>query len=216
MLPFDDATFDAVVVDPPYYDAYPVRGPLRSSSCLAEKKRRSALPRPVSRRPSRRKAGGDRNQADKKSDEYVSHEEFDARLAARVVGRSHRVTKADGLVSIVFAHTDVEAWSGFCVHSEASISSVTTSWPMRSERGIAIHSSKSAPSLGLPSYLVCRRQSPEDRDSMTTSFASLKCGSRNDLIGSTRWQLVGADYFVSAVGPASRYLPSTAGRAPLR
>ena len=45
-----------------------------------------------------------------------------------------RVVKRDGMVTIVFAHTDVKAWERLLRPLRLANLMVTTSWPMRSER----------------------------------------------------------------------------------
>ena len=45
-----------------------------------------------------------------------------------------RVVKPEGIVAIVFAHTDVEAWERLLRALRTAGLVVTTSWPMRSER----------------------------------------------------------------------------------
>ena len=72
------------------------------------------------------------NRADKKSAEYISHDEFEARLQ-RALNEMARVVKSEGLVTLVLAHTDVEAWEHLLRALRAAGLVVTISWPMRSE-----------------------------------------------------------------------------------
>jgi adenine-specific DNA methylase len=199
-LPFDDATFDAVVVDPPYYDAIQYAD---LSDFFFVWLKRSVGPlypdlftTPLT--PKRQEVIETR--ADKKSDEYVSHEEFDARLAA-ALSEIARVTKADGLVSIVFAHTDVEAWERLLRALRSVDLVVTTSWPMRSERESRSTAQISAV-LGSSVVLVCRKAVSRGQGFYDDVVRELEVRIAERLDRFDSMALVGADYFVSAVGPA--------------
>src|SRR5262249_34867736 len=132
-LSFADETFDAVIVDPPYYDAIQY-GDLSDFFYVWLKRSIGHLHPAVFATPL-----GPKQQeiietrADRKSPEYISHDEFEARLQ-RALREMARVVKRDGIVAIVFAHTDVEAWETLLRALRAANLIVTTSWPMRSER----------------------------------------------------------------------------------
>ena len=96
------------------------------------------------------------------------------------------MVKPEGVVAIVFAHTDVEAWERFLRALRAAKLVVTTSWPMRSEREARSTAQISAV-LGSSVVLVCRPTSIDEKDSSTMSSVSSKIGSPSDSMPSKRW-----------------------------
>ena len=66
----------------------------------------------------------------------ISRKEFERRLS-RALGEMVRVLKPGGIVAIVFAHTDVEAWEHLLRALQRANLIVSTSWPMRSAHVIA-------------------------------------------------------------------------------
>ena len=108
-LDFPDEHFDAVITDPPYYDSFQY-GDLSDFFYVWLKRSVGHLYPDLFVTPlTPKQAEVVETRADKKSAEYVSHEEFENRLGA-AIGELARVVKKDGIVGIVFAHTDVEAW----------------------------------------------------------------------------------------------------------
>ena len=200
-LAFPDDTFDAVIVDPPYYDAIQY-GDLSDFFYVWLKRSIGHLYPGVFGTPlTPKQQEVIESRADKKSPEYISHEEFERRLQ-RALGEMARVVKRDGMVAIVFAHTDVEAWERLLRALRSANLVVTTSWPMRSEREArsTAHDQR-GPRLfrgaRLPSPAVPRR-----RASTTTWSAALEDRIAERLDAFEEMGLVGADYFVSAIGPA--------------
>ena len=79
-MPFPDGTFDAVIVDPPYYDAFQY-GDLSDFFYVWMKRTIGHLYPDLFQTPlTPKQAEVIENRADKKSREYISHEEFEARL----------------------------------------------------------------------------------------------------------------------------------------
>jgi putative DNA methylase len=154
-LPFADNTFDAVVVDPPYY--YSVMYSDLSDFFYVWLKRSIGFLYPdlfVSQwTPKAQEVI--QNRVRPSHPRYISGEEFELRLE-RSLREIARVVKDDGVVSIVFAHTDVSAWEKLLGALRSVGLIVTTSWPMRSERpGRPLAQVKAA--LGSSVVLTCRR-----------------------------------------------------------
>jgi putative DNA methylase len=199
-LPFADNTFDAVVVDPPYY--YSVMYSDLSDFFYVWLKRSIGFLYPdlfVSQwTPKAQEVI--QNRVRPTDPRYISGEEFELRLG-RSLGEVARVVKDNGVVSIVFAHTDVTAWEKLLGALRSVGLVVTTSWPMRSERpGRPLAQVKAA--LGSSVVLTCRRQ-----DADTVGFYDDVIRELEERIGKRldtfeHMGLVGADYFASAVGPA--------------
>ncbi|PZS33234.1 MAG: DNA methylase, partial [Pseudonocardiales bacterium] len=199
-LDYPAGFFDAVIVDPPYYDAFQY-GDLSDFFYVWLKRSIGHLYPDIFVTPlTPKQAEIIENRADKKSAEYISHDEFEARLQ-RALNEIARVVKADGLVALVFAHTDVEAWERLLRALRAAGLVVTTSWPMRSERESRPTAQVSAV-LGSSVVLVCRRAVSTGEGFYDDVVRELEARIADRLATFEEMQLVGADYFISAIGPA--------------
>lgn len=199
-LAYADGTFDAVLVDPPYYDAIQY-GDLSDFFYVWLKRSIGHLHPAVFGTPlTPKQQEVIESRADKKSPEYISHEEFERRLQA-ALGEMARVVKSDGMVAIVFAHTDVDAWERLLRALKTANLVVTTSWPMRSEMSNRSTAALSAV-LGSSVVLVCRPRCAEQEGFYDDVVRALEDRIAERLDAFEEMGLVGADYFVSAIGPA--------------
>jgi putative DNA methylase len=199
-LPFPDGSFDAVIVDPPYYDAIQY-GDLSDFFYVWLKRSVGHLHPGVLGTPLTPKQQEIiESRANPKSPEYISHDEFERRLQ-RALGEMARVVKRDGMVTIVFAHTDVEAWERLLRALRLASLVVTTSWPMRSERAARSTALISAV-LGSSVVLVCRPRAAEGEGFYDDVVRDLEQRIAERLDAFEEMGLVGADYFISAIGPA--------------
>jgi putative DNA methylase len=199
-LPFNDATFDAVIVDPPYYDAIQY-GDLSDFFFVWLKRSVGGLyPDLFSTPLTPKKQEIIESRADRKSAEYISHEEFEQRLQ-RALGEMNRVLRPDGMLTLVFAHTDVEAWERLLRALRTAGLVVTTSWPMRSEMLTRQTASISAV-LESSVVLVCRKAESRGEGFFDDVVRELEARIAERLDRFEQMGLVGADYFASAVGPA--------------
>jgi adenine-specific DNA methylase len=199
-LPFPDGSFDAVIVDPPYYDAIQY-GDLSDFFYVWLKRSVGHLYPGVLGTPLTPKQQEIiESRADPRSPEYISHEEFERRLQ-RALGEMARVVKRGGMVTIVFAHTDVEAWERLLRALRLASLVVTTSWPMRSEM---LNRSTAALSavLGSSVVLVCRPQAAQGEGFYDDVVRELEQRIAERLDAFEEMGLAGADYFISAIGPA--------------
>jgi len=199
-LSFADGEFDAVIIDPPYYDAFQY-GDLSDFFYVWLKRSIGHLYPELFLTPlTPKQAEIIENRADKKSPEYISHEEFERRLQ-NALNEVARVVKDDGIVSLVFAHTDVEAWERLLKGLRGSGLVVTTSWPMQSERAGRTTANVGSV-LGSSVVLVCRKATARSEGFYDDVVRELEARLEARLGTFEEMQLSGADYFVSAVGPA--------------
>jgi putative DNA methylase len=199
-LQFPDETFDAVIVDPPYYDAIQY-GDLSDFFYVWLKRSAGHLhPDIFGTLLTPKQQEIIENRADKKSAEYISHEEFERRLQ-NALNEMARVVKRDGIVAIVFAHTDVEAWERLLRALRSANLIVTTSWPMRSERDSRSTALISAV-LGSSVVLRCKPQHVAIEGFYDDVVRALEERIAERLDTFEDMELNGADYFVSAIGPA--------------
>lgn len=199
-LPFSDATFDAVIVDPPYYDSFQY-GDLSDFFYVWLRRTIGHLYPGLFAVPlTPKQQEVIESRADKQSPEHISHDEFERRLG-RALAEMARVVKADGVVAIVFAHTDVAAWEQLLRALRAAGLVVSTSWPMRTELANRPTAQISAV-LGSSVVLVCRPQAGHEEGFYDDVVRTLEHRIAERLDAFESMGLVGADYFVSAIGPA--------------
>ncbi|MDP9401786.1 MAG: DUF1156 domain-containing protein [Actinomycetota bacterium] len=199
-LPFPDESFDAVIVDPPYYDAIQYAD-LSDFFYVWLKRSVGHLHPGVFGPPlSPKRQEVIENPLKRGTPEFLSHADFEQSLE-RALSEMRRVVKPDGMVAIVFAHTDVQAWERVLRALRASGLVVSTSWPMRSERETRSTAQVSAV-LGSSVVLVCRPQRPEEQGFFDDVVRELEDRIAERLDAFEEMGLVGADYFVSAIGPA--------------
>jgi putative DNA methylase len=200
-LRFASRSFDAVIVDPPYYDA--IQYSYLSDFFYVWLKRSIGhlYPGLFATPATPKKQEVIQNQAQKSSADYISGEEFDRRLQT-AFGEIARVTKVEGVVAIVFAHTDIEAWERLLRALRSAGLVVSTSWPMRSEMSNRSTAVLQHAVLGSSVVLLCRPQRAESEGFYDDVVRALEARVAERLDAFEAMGLVGADYFVSAVGPA--------------
>ena len=200
------AKSDAIITDPPYYDAIPYAD---LSDFFYVWLRRSV---------------GDRfpsiftEPLTPKSDELVQHAaRFDGdRNAAKEsyecgMAESFRVAHdslIDGRMVIVFAHKDPMAWETMTTAMIDARLVVTAAWPIDTERQSGLRSKVA--SLATSLWIVCRRRAANARDGR---YSQVKSEMRKRITERLRyfWDagIQGPDFVWSAIGPAlesySRY-----------
>ena len=199
-LAFPDNHFDAVIVDPPYYDSFQYADLSDFFYVWLKRSVGHLYPGLFSTPLTPKHQEIIESRAEKRSAEYISHEEFERRLQL-ALRELARVVKPGGLVSIVFAHTDVAAWERLLRALRAASLVVTTSWPMRSEMANRPNALMNAV-LGSSVVLVCRMQEASHEGFYDDVVRELEERIADRLDAFEEMGLVGADYFVSAIGPA--------------
>jgi adenine-specific DNA methylase len=199
-MPFDDAEFDAVIVDPPYY--FSVMYSDLSDFFFVWLKRTVGhlYPNLFVTQWTPKDEEVIQNRCAPSHPRHIPASEFERRLS-RSLGEIARVLKPDGILALVFAHTDVVAWEKLLMALRNAGLTVTTSWPMRSERkGRATSGVKAV--LGSSIVLVCRKAESQGEAFFDDVVRELDSRLTLRLDQFASMGLVGADYFASAVGPA--------------
>lgn len=199
-LTFPDDSFDAVIIDPPYY--YSVMYSDLSDFFYVWLKRSVGYlyPGMFATQWTPKDQEVIQNRVRPSNERYISAEEFERRLELSLQ-EIVRVLKPNGVVSIVFAHTDVVAWERLLRALRSVNLLVTTSWPMRSERGERPLALVKA-ALGSSVVLVCRPQRAGQEGFYDDVVRGLEERIAERLDAFEDMGLTGADYFVSAIGPA--------------
>jgi len=199
-LPFPDDRFDAVIVDPPYY--YSVMYSDLSDFFYVWLKRSVGFLYPglFATQWTPKDQEVIQNRVRPSDPRYVSADGFGRRLTASL-REMVRVLKPGGVVAIVFAHTDVVAWERLLRALQNVGLVVSTSWPMRTELANRPLAQVKA-ALESSVVLVCRPGQLGQEGFYDDVVRGLEERVTSRLSAFEEMGLVGADYFVSAVGPA--------------
>jgi adenine-specific DNA methylase len=198
-LPWPNNYFDAVLTDPPYYDnvAY---GYLSDFFYVWLKRSLGEVYPEILATP-----------LTPKSEEIVAYvQEGWAKDAARIdfekrlekaFSEIDRVLKSDGIAIIVFAHKRKEAWDSILAALLQAGLFMTASWPIHTElrgRSTAQESAALASSI----YMVCRKRTAKEIGEFPKVRQDTEKRVRERLDKFWTEGIQGADFFMSAIGPA--------------
>lgn len=128
---------------------------------------------------------------------------------AKAFSEIYRVLKKEGLAVIIFAHKDTKAWETLLQAVIDSKLIITTTWPLLMEMKAGMRS-MNVVSLDSVIILICRKQLKIQIEYFDENFRQdLEQKIRTKLERQWRLEFRGADFFLSALGPAieelSRY-----------
>ena len=200
-LPLESHSVNAVITDPPYYDSVPYSD-LSDFFYVWLKRAVSGSLADFFRTPLTPKQGeliayyGSGKRVVNKPPEW-----YEARMC-EAFGEAFRVMDPRAICCVMFAHKTTTAWEAVIGALLQSGLVVTSSWPIRTERSARMVAQNTA-SLASSVTLVCRRRLPEAGigiwDDVAVSLRSL-IKERLDFFWSQG--IRGADFFISAIGPA--------------
>jgi adenine-specific DNA methylase len=141
-LPFRDGTVDAVVCDPPYYDMITYQD--SSDLFYVWLKRALGPAAPDLFAGAAEDLGGLQDKADeiivKSKGRRVEGEhrttEFYEAMLARAFAEARRVLTADGRLTVIFGHSEPDAWKRLLTALADAGFVVTSSWPSRTETAV--------------------------------------------------------------------------------
>ncbi|HEC67878.1 MAG TPA: DUF1156 domain-containing protein [Candidatus Desulfofervidus auxilii] len=208
-MQFPDNYFDAVITDPPYYDniAYSYLSdffyvwfkrciahifPELFATPLTPKSEEILAELPLIR--------GIKKQNFKQLKAIKDDKDFESYLH-RAFKEISRVLKPDGIAIIVYAHKATEAWEALIKSLLDANLIITASWPIETERKERQRARESA-ALASSIYMVCRKRISQE----TAYFSEIK----DEIVSRVQEKLEqfwnegieGADFFISAIGPA--------------
>jgi putative DNA methylase len=203
-LPFPDKHFDAVVIDPPYADNVPyadladffyvwlrrVVGDLypEAFQTLLTPKEEEAVVNPA-------RFGG------KKQGEQIAHKHYQ-RLMQKSFEEIYRVLKPEGMAVVMFTHRSTEAWERLIQGLLDAGLYPTASFPVHTEMEASTHQ-RGKGAIQSTILMACRRR-PENASVgwYAQVRAELEQVVQERLQAFWRAGIRGADFFISAIGPA--------------
>lgn len=198
-LPYPDNYFDAVITDPPYYDNVPYSY-LSDFFYVWLKRTIGDLYPNLFATP-----------LTPKSEEIVAYshgeggfeggKKFFEDMITRAFQEINRVLKPDGVAVIVFAYKSTEAWETIIKSLLKSGLVLTASWPIHTEMKARLRAKESA-ALASSIYMVCRKRRKEETAYFNEIKEEIERRIREKLTQFWEQGISGADFFVSAIGPA--------------
>jgi adenine-specific DNA methylase len=210
-LPFPDNFFDAVATDPPYYDNVHYAD-LSDFFYVWLKRTLGDLYPDLFSTPLTPKAQEIIDDLPalrgmKKCDvaKFKKIEVKDRKFFENNIGCSfkeiHRVLKPRGIAIIVFAHKSTDAWETIINSLVKSGLILTASWPIHTEKKARPNALESA-ALASSVYMVCRKLTQERIAYFNEIKKEIEGRIREKLTQFWEQGISGADFFVSAIGPA--------------
>ena len=198
-LPYPDNFFDAVITDPPYYDN--VNYSALSDFFYVWLKRTVGdlypdlfatplTPKSLEIVADPYRAGGV-EEARRRFEEMLTQ-------SFREI---HRVLKPDGIAVIVFAHKSTAAWETIIASLLSAGLYMTASWPIHTEMQARLNAQETA-SLASSIYMVCRKRTTEEIGDFGEVQEEIRRKLAEKLPEFWRMGIHGADFFMSAIGPA--------------
>ena len=199
-MPYDDNSFDAVITDPPYYDNVPYSD-LSDFFYVWLKRTIGELYPDLFATP-----------LTPKSQEIVVHtlrhgnsmekaKRFFEDMLTESFKEMCRVLKPDGIAVVVFAYKSTEAWETIINSLLKSGLVLTASWPVHTEMKARLRAMESA-ALASSVYMVCRKRTKEQTAYFNEIRAEIDQRIKEKLTQFWEQGISGADFFVSAIGPA--------------
>ena len=202
-LPFDDATFDAVVTDPPYYDNIPYAyladffyvwlkrsiGHLYPEHFTGET---SPVRSEAVADPSRHK--GNAEAADQAYEEMMQ----------QAFSEGRRVLKSSGPMVVVYAHKTTAGWATLVNALRKAGFVVTEAWPLNTENP-ARHRARGSAALASSIFLVTRKRNRnETGDYEKQVLPELRKIVHERVATLLKLGVVGADLVIAVVGAGLR------------
>jgi len=194
-LPYKDNFFNAVITDPPYYDnvAY---GDLSDFFYVWLKRAVGEVYPEIFATP-----------LTPKSQEIIQdpargkNASFFEETLTKAFHEIYRVLKPEGIATIVFAHKSTDAWETIINSLLKSGLVLTASWPIHTEMKARLLAQQTA-ALASSVYMVCRKRTKQQTAYFNDIRDKIEERIKEKLTQFWEQGISGADFFVSAIGPA--------------
>jgi len=210
-LPYADDSFDAVLTDPPYYDSVPY-GYLADMQYVWLHRALGDIlpayfPAPLTPKDSEIIQDRVRHRSEAEAKAF-----FEERLKV-ALGEIRRVLRPEGIALVMYAHTATSAWETLVGALIGAGLQVTASWPVSTET-TARREWLGGAVLAATIFLACRKRAVPDLVGERVGYLEeilpeMREEVRRALARFWAAGIGGADFFVSAIGPAlavySRY-----------
>ena len=212
----DDASVDAVVMDPPYYDNVMYAELSDFFYVWLKRTAGRVFPELFRRRLTDKDSEAVANPArfaGQKGAKALAGVEYGDRMAG-IFGECRRVLKPDGVMTLMFTHKATGAWDALAGGLMEAGFSITASWPVATESPGSLHIKDKA-AANSTIFLVCRPRPPADDTEETQYWEDLEPrvaeAVRKRMQGFENIGVSRVDIYLAAFGPAleefSRHWP---------
>jgi len=199
-IPIKDLSLEAVITDPPYYDAVPYSD-LSDFFYVWLKRNVGDIYPDIFRTPLTPKSAEIVEQRAHSSLATRKDKVFYETELTKAFQESHRVLTANGIFVVVFAHKSTSAWETLISSLLSSGFVITASWPLNTEMASRmIAQGKGALSSSI--FIVCRKRQANDDGFFDDVRREMTARIKERLDFFWSQGIRGADFFISAIGPA--------------
>ena len=212
----DDASVDAVVMDPPYYDNVMYAELSDFFYVWLKRTAGRVFPELFRRRLTDKDSEAVANPArfaGQKGAKALAGVEYGDRMA-RIFAECRRVLKPDGVMTLMFTHKATGAWDALAGGLMEAGFTITASWPVATEAPGSLHIKDKA-AANSTIFLVCRPRPPSDDSEEVQYWEDLEPrvaeAVRKRMEGFENIGVSRVDIYLAAFGPAleefSRHWP---------
>jgi adenine-specific DNA methylase len=198
-LPYPNDFFDAVITDPPYYDNVPYAD-LSDFFYVWLKRVVSDYYKELFATPLTPKTQEIIQNSPRMGSNHKARKFFEENIG-KAFNEISRVLKSDGVACIVFAHKSTDAWESIIKGLLKSGLYISASWPIHTEMKIRLQARGTA-SLASSIYMICRKRKGEKVAYFNDIKEEITERIKERLHEFWEQGISGADFFVSAIGPA--------------
>jgi adenine-specific DNA methylase len=198
-LGYSDNYFDAIITDPPYYDAVPYAD-LSDFFYVWLKRSVGFLYPDLFRTPLAPKSAEIIQEPARQADDAAAKAFYEHEMT-RAFAEARRVLRTDGIFAVVFAHKSTTAWETLINSLLEAGLVVTASWPLHTERPGRLRAMGAA-ALASSIFIICRVRTAETEGYLDDVRQELATTIRERLDFFWKQGIRGADFFISAIGPA--------------
>jgi len=199
-LPFPNIFFDAVFTDPPYYDNVPYSD-LSDFFYVWLKRTIGELHPDLFATPLTPKSQEIVMHALRHGNNIDEAKKFFEDMITQSFREIYRILKPEGIATVVFAYKSTDAWETIISSLLNSGLVLTASWPIHTEMKARLRAMESA-TLASSVYMVCRKRVKEEVGYFNEVKEAIEKRIREKLEQFWEQGISGADFFVSAIGPA--------------
>ncbi|MBN1310359.1 MAG: DUF1156 domain-containing protein [Anaerolineae bacterium] len=192
-------SISSVITDPPYYDAVPYAD-LSDFFYVWLKRSIGDLYPDIFATPLTPKSAEIIQEPERHASNDEAKQFYETQMTA-AFGEAQRVIRDDGVFLVVFAHKSTSAWETLINSLLQSGLVVTASWPLHTERPGRLRAQESA-ALASSIFIVCRKRTAADEGIYDDVHAELRTRIKERLDFFWSEGIRGADFFISAIGPA--------------
>jgi putative DNA methylase len=200
-LPWPENFFDAVLTDPPYYINVPYAD-LSDFFYVWLKRTIGDLYSELFATPLTPKSEEICQMQHWDPERYAEKtKEWFEEMLTKAFSEIHRVLKPDGVAVIVFAYPRTDAWEAVINAILNASLYMTASWPIHTEMQARLRAQESA-ALASSIYMVCRKRTTDQTGEFGKVRREIEDRISRKLAQFWDEGIRGADFFMSAIGPA--------------